>query len=513
MTVPQTNTQSQPLLAAIDLGSNSFHMVVAQLVQGEMRTIEKMSEKVQLAAGLDEQHYLSAEARERGLECLRRFSQRIASMQAQSIRVVGTNALRAARNANQFIHAAEQILGCPVEVVAGREEARLIYLGASHTLADDLGPRLVVDIGGGSTEFIIGERFETREAESLHMGCVSFRNHYFPDGTITAERMDSAITHAKQELLNIQQHFRARGWENCVGTSGSIKAIQSVVGNLSLALEDGGISRDAMEQLRAKLVTLGRVEQLESLGVREDRRSIFPAGFAILLAAFQSLSIQSMSFADGALREGLLYDIIGRDTHEDVRERTIQALQGRYSVDMAHAESVEITADRARAQVAAEWGLSSPYYSNLLRWACRVHEIGLAISHTQYHKHGAYLLTHSDLAGFSRDVQRALATLVRAHRRKFNHNIFQQHDAEDIVPLQRLAVVLRLGVLLQHGRTYEPAPPFSLNADGNRLDVLFPRKWLEDHPLTLADLHSDANHLRGGDIELRVGTIAGSEAT
>ena len=506
MTEPQQTSDPRQLLAAIDLGSNSFHMVVAQRVQGEIRTIEKMSEKVQLGAGLDADNYLSLEARERGLECLKRFAQRISSMQADSVRVVGTNALRAARNAGTFIHAAEEILGTEVEVVAGREEARLIYLGVSHTLSDDLGPRLVIDIGGGSTEFIIGERFETRETESLHMGCVSFRNLYFPNGKISRKRMDNAITHARQELLNIQQRFRARGWVNCVGSSGSIKAIQSVVRDLNLERE--GISRQSMKALRKRLIDMGQVDKLEELGVREDRRSIFPAGFAILYAAFESLGIECMSFADGALREGLLYDTAGRDTHEDVRERTIQALQVRYSVDTDHAEAVEQTADRARAQVASAWGLSSPYYSNLLRWACRTHEIGLAISHTQYHKHGAYLITHSDLPGFSQDVQRALATLVRAHRRKFNNNLFESHDPEDIQPIKRLALLLRLGVLLQHARTNEPPPPFELDAEGSRLRVHLPSDWLAEHPLTLADLESEQGYVKQADMEL---VIAGPD--
>ncbi|TDT44309.1 exopolyphosphatase/guanosine-5'-triphosphate,3'-diphosphate pyrophosphatase [Halospina denitrificans] len=500
MTDPQQTPDPKQLLAAIDLGSNSFHMVVAQRVQGEIRTIEKMGEKVQLGAGLDRDNYLSLEAQERGLECLKRFAQRVASMQAESVRVVGTNALRAARNASTFIHAAEEILGTEVEVVAGREEARLIYLGVSHTLSDDLGPRLVIDIGGGSTEFIIGERFETRETESLHMGCVSFRNHYFPDGKISRKKMDNAITHARQELLNIQQRFRARGWENCVGSSGSIKAIESVVRDLNLERE--GISRQSMKDLRKRLIDMGRVEKLEALGVREDRRSIFPAGFAILYAAFESLEIEFMSFADGALREGLLYDMAGRDTHEDVRERTIQALQVRYSVDTAHAEAVEQTADRARVQVASAWGLSSPYYSNLLRWACRIHEIGLAISHTQYHKHGAYLMTYSDLPGFSQDVQRSLATLVRAHRRKFNNKIFESHSPEDIPPIKRLALILRLGVLLQHARTNESPPPFTLEAKGSRLSIHLPGDWLDNHPLTLADLQSEQAYVKQADMEL-----------
>ncbi|XOZ32300.1 exopolyphosphatase [Halomonadaceae bacterium KBTZ08] len=500
MTSPHSSQDAPRLLAAVDLGSNSFHMVVAQAVHGEIRTIEKMGEKVQLGAGLDSDNYLSAEARDRGLACLQRFAQRIRSMEADSVRVVGTNALRAARNADHFIQAAEQTLGCAVEIVAGREEARLIYLGVSHTLSDDVGPRLVIDIGGGSTEFIIGERFEARETESLHMGCVSFRNSYFPDGKISRKRMDKAITHARQELLNIQQRFRERGWQSCVGSSGSIKAIIGVVNELKLARE--GVTWDAMKSLRSRLIDIGRTSKLDALGVREDRRSIFPAGFAILYAAFEALGIDSLSFADGALREGVLYDLLGRDNHEDVRERTIQALQGRYSVDLDHAAAVETTAIRALDQVGPAWELDAAYYPNLLCWACRVHEIGLAISHTQYHKHGSYLMTHSDLPGFSQDDQRALATLVRTHRRKFNNGLFKHLYPDEIQPIKRLAVVLRLAVLFQHGRAGAAPPPFSISAKGARIRVSLPENWLDDHPLTRADLLSESDCLKQADIDL-----------
>lgn len=502
MTSPQSSQDAPRLLAAVDLGSNSFHMVVAQAAHGEIRTIEKMGEKVQLAGGLDSDNYLSAEASERGLACLQRFAQRIRSMKADSVRVVGTNALRAARNADHFIRAAEQTLGCPVEIVAGREEARLIYLGVSHTLSDDIGPRLVIDIGGGSTEFIIGERFEAVETESLHMGCVSFRNSYFPDGKISRKRMDNAITHARQELLNIQQRFRRRGWQSCVGSSGSIKAIAGVVSELKLARE--GVTWEAMKSLRKRLIDIGKTDKLDDIGVREDRRSIFPAGFAILYAAFEALGIESLSFADGALREGVLYDLLGRDNHEDVRERTIQALQGRYSVDLDHTAAVEATATRALEQVSPQWDLENSYYTNLLRWACRVHEIGLAISHTQYHKHGAYLMTHSDLPGFSQDDQRALATLVRTHRRKFNNGLFKHLYPDEIQPIKRLAVILRLAVLFQHARTGEAPPPFSLSAKGARLTIALPDDWLQAHPLTRADLISERDTIKPADITLIV---------
>ncbi|MEC7376664.1 MAG: exopolyphosphatase, partial [Pseudomonadota bacterium] len=451
------NAVSPPeVLAAIDMGSNSFHMVVARLVHGEIRTLEKMGEKVQLGAGLDPHNRLTEEAQERALACLGRFAQRLKGMPPEAVQIVGTNALRVARNAHQFMNRAEEVLGYPVEIIAGREEARLIYLGVSHTLSDDAGRRLVIDIGGGSTEFIIGQRFEPLELESLHMGCVSFRNRYFADGKITRRQLDRAVTHAEQEMLNIRQHYRATGWQSAVGSSGSIKAIASVLANLKIT--DGTITLTGLRELRKRLVDMGKTERLGDLGVRSDRQSIFPAGFAILMGAFQSLGISEMAFADGALREGLLYDIAGRIQHEDVRERTISALQERYHVDQEHGAAVEQTAIAAWKQVAREWGLNTPADEEVLRWACRLHEIGLTISHSQYHKHGAYLLRYSDLPGFTQQFQKDLATLVRGHRRKFSPAIFEGVEPEDIPRLRYLCVLVRLAVLLQHPRNLEPPP-------------------------------------------------------
>lgn len=498
------NSSATPpeLLAAIDMGSNSFHMVVARLVHGEIRTLEKMGEKVQLGAGLDRYNRLTEEAQERAMACLSRFAQRLQGMPPEAVQVVGTNALRVARNTHEFMARAEEVLGYPVEIIAGREEARLIYLGVSHTLSDDSGRRLVIDIGGGSTEFIIGERFEPQDLESLHMGCVSFRNRYFPDGKITRKQMDKAITHAEQELLNIRQHFRNRGWQSAVGSSGSIKAIASVLA--SLKITDGTITLEAMNELRKRLVDMGKVEKLGDLGVRTDRQSIFPAGFAILMGAFRSLQITEMTFADGALREGLLYDIAGRIQHEDVRERTIQALQERYHVDQEHGGAVEDTAIAAWRQVADTWALKTPADEEVLRWACRLHEIGLTISHSQYHKHGAYLLRYSDLPGFSQQFQRDLATLVRGHRRKFSAAIFEGLDPEDIPRLRYLCVLVRLAVLLQHPRNHEPPPELRLYPASNGLAVEFPSGWLDDRPLTLADLENERDYLSRQDFRLEV---------
>ncbi|WP_227546120.1 exopolyphosphatase [Marinobacter fonticola] len=476
------------------MGSNSFHMVIARLIHGEIRTLEKMGEKVQLGAGLDAQNNLTEEAQNRALDCLRRFAQRLQGMPVGAVQIVGTNALRVARNAYEFMDRAEKVLGFPVEIIAGREEARLIYLGVSHTLSDDTGRRLVMDIGGGSTEFIIGERFETQALESLHMGCVSFRNRYFPDGKIQRKQMDKALTHAAQELLNIRHRFRALGWQSAVGSSGSIKAISSVLVNLKLT--NGTITLGALRELRQRLVDMGSVDRLAELGIRSDRQSIFPSGLAILLAAFESLEIESMTYSDGALREGLLYDIVGRIQHEDVRERTIQALKGRYDVDDAHAAAVEETALMGFRQVADAWDINTEYDEELLRWACRLHEIGLTISHSQYHKHGAYLLRYSDLSGFAQQTQQSLATLVRGHRRKFSSAVFEDCDPDDVPRLQRLCILLRLAVLLQHPRNMDQPAGFKVVVNGkSELTVSFAEGWLNERPLTLADLENEREYL------------------
>lgn len=501
MTDPNAS-QSQDLLAAIDMGSNSFHMVVARRVHGEIRTLEKMGEKVQLAAGLDSRNRLTREAQDRALACLRRFAQRLEGMPPEAVQVVGTNALRVARNAQEFIDRAQAVLGHPVEIIAGREEARLIYLGVSHTLADDAGRRLVIDIGGGSTEFIVGERFEAKVLESLHMGCVSFRNRYFGDGKITKKQLDRAITHGRQELLNIRHNLRAIGWDSAVGSSGSVKAISGAL--VHLGLTDGAITQAGMNELRLRLVDAGETGKLDALGIREDRQSIFPSGFAILMAAFESLDIDSMTFADGALREGLLYDIVGRIDHEDVRDRTISALQERYYVDRKHAEAVEGTVMHACEQAAKNWSLT-PHDIELIRWAARLHEIGLTIAHNQYHKHGAYLLQFSDLPGFSQQSQRDLATLVRAHRRKFANSIFEPLEEEDAERLRKMAVLLRLAVILQHPRNPNDPPRFSLAAGKNSLHVSFPPHWLAERPLTLADLENERDYLTKQNINLTFG--------
>lgn len=498
--VPETLVPEK--IAAIDLGSNSFHIVIARLVHGEIRVLEKMGEKVQLGAGLDDTGRISEEAQERALACLGRFAQMIKGMPAGSVRVVGTNALRAAKNARQFTNKAAQTLGIPIEIIAGREEARLIYLGVSHTLSDDQGKRLVIDIGGGSTECIIGERFEARELESLYMGCVSYRNRFFASGDITRVAFDKAVTAASLEILSIREAYLRSGWQDAVGSSGSVKAIANVLSHTGIVAE--GITWQGLKELRERVIDAGHVDKLEPLGVRKDRASVFVPGLAILYAAFEVLGIDVMEYSDGALREGVLYDMVGRIQHEDVRERTIVALAERYHVDQTHAQSIERCVMLLYREVRKSWGLVAPFYAELLRWAARIHEIGLTISHSQYHKHGAYLLEYSDLPGFSKQVQKALAVLVRCHRRKISPLVFEGYSEEELEPLLRLCVLLRLAVILQHGRVGEIPESLKLRAEKRTVDIHFDEQWLQAHPLTLADLAAEAEYLLKMGVTLQI---------
>ena len=487
-------------LAAIDLGSNSFHMVVARQVHGEIQLLDGLSEKVQLGAGLDKDNRLDEETLARALECLGRFAQRIAGIPRGSVRVVGTNTLRQARNAREFIDRAEAVLGHDIEIVAGREEARLIYLGVAHTLADDAGQRLVVDIGGGSTELIIGERFEPSETESLHMGCVSFARRFFADGTVTEKAFDRAVTAARQEVLSIHANYRRIGWQQSVGASGTIKAISQVCVDHGWC--DSGITLEGLKKARKRVIKAGSFDKLDLKGLRDDRKPIFPSGLAILYGIFEQLGIEQMEVSSGALREGLLYDLLGRFSHEDVRERSIQSLMQRHHVEPSQAQRVAETASSLFSQVAGDWQLDNEEMADTLRWGALLHELGLAVSHSQFHKHGAYLITNSDLPGFSRQEQEAVAVLVRGHRRKIPVSALEELPADEREPLLRLCLVLRIAARLHHARCDEATPAMKLKAEGNTLALAFPEGWLDEHPLTLADLEQEQEYFQAAGCEL-----------
>lgn len=491
---------SEPVVAAVDLGSTSFHLIIARIMNGQLHVVDRMRDMVLLATGLDHKNRLNEDAQKRAVECLARFGQRLRDMPPSNVRAVGTNTLRRATNTDSFLSIAQHALGFPIEVVAGREEARLIYLGVAHSVAPHAGRRLVIDIGGGSTELIIGEGFEPLSMESLHMGCVSMSRAYFADGVIRARDMRRAEIAARLELQPIERQYQRLGWQNAVGASGTIRTADKIVH--ANGWGDNGITQQALHKLRDAMLTAGHVQRLKWEDVSSDRVSVLPGGVAILLAIMEALNIERIEVAEGALREGTLYDLLGRIAHEDARETSIHALMARYQVDAAQATRVENTAVACLAQVTQDWKLTEEEHAHLLRWAARLHEIGLAIAHNQYHKHGSYIVENSDLPGFSHQDQVRLGGLIRGHRRKFPMEVFSQLPSAQIDQQWRLCVLLRLAVLLHRNRTDTELPQFILGAGKKSLRIQFPADWLAQHPLTETELGHEAEYLAAANLKL-----------
>jgi exopolyphosphatase/guanosine-5'-triphosphate,3'-diphosphate pyrophosphatase len=492
------------MLAAVDLGSNSFRMVIARVVGAELRLVDRLREGVRLAECLDRDQRLNAEGRRRALACLRRFGQRLRDFPRGSVRAVGTNTLRKARNTEKFLLRAEEALGHPIEVVSGQEEARLIYLGACHSLSGAGQRRLVVDVGGGSTECIAGDGFEPLRTESLYMGCVSYTLEYFPKGKISRKRMRKAETAARLEMRPVKAEFRQIGWQRAVGSSGTVLAIDQIL-HLN-GWSEQGITPEGLARLRRAVLEVDHVDRLSLKGLRNERAKVLPGGLAILSAVFDSLKVERMSVSPGAMREGVLYDLLGRHRHEDVRDRTIQRFLEQYHVDVAQARRVEATALRALDQVAEAWKLDPATSRQLLAWGASLHEIGLSVAHGGYHKHGAYLIYHSNMPGFSFQDQRTLSLLVRGIRRKLRKSQFKNGLVKSRAKVAiRLCILLRLAVLLNRSRSRRPLPDFRLVVKKKKkLRIELPQGWLDEHPLTRADLQQEVAYLEAAGFRLKV---------
>ena len=492
----------EELLAAIDMGSNSFHLAIARVDHGEVKKVASMSEKVQLAAGLDEKKILTEAAQQRGLACLSRFVGRLGSVQPNRLRIVATNALRQAKNGHEFIQKAAEILPKHIEIIAGREEARLIYLGVSHTMVNS-GRRLVIDIGGGSTELIIGEEFEPIHTESLQMGCVAFTKAFFVDGEINQKSFDKAVVAARKELSGIANTYKEAGWDTVVGSSGTIKACRQITVNMGWSNEKEELTRDGLDKLKEKLLKYKHVAEMEFDGLKEDRRAVLPAGIAILYAIFDVLELDKLVYSDGALREGVMYDLLGRFQHEDIRDRSVQALMGRYNADPKQAERVVNMAQHLFDGVADSLKLTTED-SDLLRRAAYLHEIGLAISHAGYHRHGAYLLQHSDIAGFSQIDQNHLSHLVAHHRRKLRSDARVDVMKVGGNKLVYLCLLLRLAVLLNHSRSDQMLPAIELTVGNAQQWQLSVSGNAAQWPLLVADLHDEQAQFKHWDVELDI---------
>lgn len=497
----QKPIQDGELLAAVDLGSNSYHMVVARYRHGELRVIDRLRDSVRMAAGLQRDGTLDNQRRDRALACLARFGQRLRALPPGRVRAVATNTVRRMSAPHAFLLPAETALGHPIEIVSGREEARLIYLGVAHSLPESHERRLCIDIGGGSTEFIIGMGMDALETESLQMGCVASTLRFFEDGKFTAKRWRQAQTEIGVELQQFAADYRARGWGETIGSSGTIRAIGNIVE--ANRWSESGITRTSLDQLRNAILAAGSIDKLRLLGLSEERQSVIAGGVAILQAAFDALDLKHMQVCETAMREGLLYDLIGRAEQRDPRTASIESLVRRYDVDRAQARRVETTAQLLFDEIAEPWRLDGDAL-DWLRWAARIHEIGIAIAHSQHHLHGAYLVRHSDLAGFTRQEQDFLATILRCHRRKPDLEALASLPERLRRTATRVTALLRLAVLLHRARSAERLPALSVQGDDKQLELKLDRGWLEQHPLTVADLDQERDHLKDLGLKLQL---------
>jgi len=491
-----------PVLAAVDLGSNSFHMILAQMRDDHFQVIDKLREMVQLRSGLNKQGKLSRAVQLRALACLERFGQRIEGLPEGSVRIVGTNTLRVAKNSDVFLKKASKALGHPIEIITGEEEARLIYSGVAYALNFDSKRRLVMDIGGGSTEYIIGEALEGLQRESLGMGCVSFSQQFFADGRVTSERMKKAGIAAATRLRAIQKTYRDLGWDAAIGASGTIRCVANIVKEEGWAI-DGRITLESLEKLIDAMVDAGHMNVLKVDGLSAERRAVLPGGVAILHASFEQLKIKQMTVSDGALREGLLYDLIGRISHDDERDRTVKAMARRYHADQAQSDRIMSMLKQLFTQTKSAWRLTKMHLLQL-QWAAELHEIGLAISHEQFHKHSYYLLAHSHLPGFSREEQYALAALVRGQRKRFPSKYVGRLPKTAQRATERLMILLRLAMVFNRGRSVVGETPVKLKVSGKTIKLFLPKGWLAEHPLTESDLMREIEYLQAIDVRLTV---------
>lgn len=490
--------QQQPILAAVDLGSNSFRLQIARADGDQLYMLDGLREPVRLAAGLTPDKTLDADAQQRALDALAKFAERLRGLPQEAVRAVGTNSLRVAKNATSFIPQAEAVLGFPIDVIAGREEARLIYIGAAHALPQSPDNRLIMDIGGGSTELIIGNGLTPLQLESLYMGSVSYSTRFFPDGRITKQNLRQAELAARNELQTIVADYKNQ-WRQAFGSSGTAKSINEIL-ELN-GYSQGGITLAGLEQLRAHMLKVGDVQKLGLQGLRPDRTSALAGGFAIMYAAFCELEIGQMDYAPSALREGVLYDLWGRFHNNDMRDVTVYQFMQRYHVAPRQAERVRKLAHELATQfLGGTLGVSS---SQLLDWASRLHEIGISVAHGSYHKHTAYILANADMPGFSRKEQTRLSLLALAQRGNLEKARDLIGSEEDCV----LAMSLRLAVLFCRNRSGSTLPPMTGHFSGTKFHLTLPADWLEQNPLTATVLREEAKQWKALGMSMQVAGI------
>lgn len=485
-----SGANSQREFAAIDLGSNSFHMIVARIVNGSIQVLSRLKRRVRLADGLDENRILNQAAIQRGVDCLALFADRLQGFAPENVKVVGTYTLRRALNNQEFLDQAKKVFPYEIQIISGQDEARLIYSGVSHTQPEK-GRKFVVDIGGGSTEMTIGDEFQPLRAESRHMGCVSFAKRFFPQGELTRERFQAAYQLAMEKIEDLEADYRALGWQHVLGSSGTIKTVSKVL--IANGYRDGIINEKRLQAIIHDCLKFNSLHDIQLKGLLEERADVLMPGLAILLALFHTFKIESMRYSDGALREGVMYGLEKAFQVDDIRQRTAESLALQFNLDLAQAHRVEQTALRLFDQVHL-WKNRRQISElrEMLKWASVLHEIGIAINHNNINKHSAYMIANSTLAGFDAEQQNLLATLMRYHLKGFKRSDIRstnRYQYRDIMTLLRL---FRLAVLLNRSRqATHSSQNLALEITSDYWQLQFDEGFLTQNPLIYADLQEE----------------------
>ena len=481
----QDNTQ----LAAIDLGSNSFRLEIGRFEHEQLQRVEYIKETIRQGNGLDKDRNLSADAMQRGWDCLARFSERLTGFQKRQVRAVATQTLREARNRDVFLAKGKKILGFPIDVVSGKEEARLIYLGVSHLLHQSPERRLVIDIGGRSTELILGKGYTAQTMESYRVGSVTWSMKYFSDGQVSKEAFHHAEVAAKAVLDEALGTYANRHWDNVYGSSGTVGAIGDIL--VGLGYSAHAITRKGLLQVKDILQKSGRMDRVMLVGLKDDRRAVLCGGLSVLMALFDLLSMDTLLVAEGALRQGVLYDMVERKYNAtDVRSSTVARMAVTFKIDPLQGQRVTQVAQALFLQIMPKQDMTTfESLNRKLGWAAQLHEIGTHISHSDYHKHGAYILENVDAIGFAQHELHRLGLLVLGHKGKLKK--LGEHLSDSTFVCQLLA--LRLAVIACHARANPDWSAVRLSMKNNTLTLEVPGSWAQTYPQSMHLLQQEVD--------------------
>ncbi|QRN41787.1 MAG: exopolyphosphatase [Neisseriaceae bacterium] len=480
-------------IATGDLGSNSFRLTISKNMDGQYQTVDSIKDMIHFAAGLDKNNFLDDVSQKKALQCLQKFGERLRGFEEKQVRVVATNTFRVAKNINSFMSQAQQALGFPIEIISGHEEARLIYTGVLHITPFNNKKALIVDIGGGSTEFIVGNDLQPEITESLNIGCVTYSKNFFDTDNITAKHFNNAIKSARSEIQKIVKKIKESRWNLSIGSSGTAKTISGLY-RLNYPNKEA-FDYDFLIYLKNQIIKYGSVEKVKFRDIKPTRMRVFTGGLALMIAIFEEIKIKSMQVTDAGLRDGVLYDFIGRQLDQDLRDETVENFQNRYLVNKRQAENVQQLAlaffDRLDKSDPIEQSLSQ--WKHFITWASKLHEIGLFISHTGYHKHSSYIIQNADMSGFSSKDQYITALIILGHK----GNLKKVQEYLTSKELWYSTIALRLATIFCRARNGITIPEnISIRLDERNKNIILKieKSWINKNPLTASVLEKESNY-------------------